>query len=138
MKKIVLGGKVMDGYFIEFKNDVVRVISTKQNKMGKNMSMPQSGKGKYPKFIFMVDGERIGGDVHRVIAENLIPFPRPKAIPKIVWDATPQLVRDHIKSLYFVNHIDHDKYNCHPTNLEWVTSKANVHAYQKHKKGIVK
>jgi hypothetical protein len=138
MKQIILGGKIMLGYFIGFKNDVVRVVSTKQNKMGKDMSMPKRGRGKYPKFNFMVAGERISADVHRVIAENLIAFPRPKCIPKKDWDATPQLVRDHIKSLYYVNHIDHDKYNCHPTNLEWVTSKGNANAYQEHKKGITK
>jgi hypothetical protein len=138
MKQIILGDKIMAGYYIEFKNDVVRVVSTKQNKMGKDMSMPLSGNSSYPKFNFMILGERISVDVHRVIAENLIPFPRPKCIPKADWDATPQCVKDHIKSLYFVNHIDHDKYNCHPTNLEWVTSKGNANAYQEHKKGITK
>jgi hypothetical protein len=137
MKQIIFGGRVMDGYFIEFKNDKVKVISTKQTGI-KEMSLPMSGSSKYPGLVFTVGSDKIRADIHRVIAENLIAFPRPKCIPKSKWDSTPNLVKNHIKSLYFVNHIDHDKYNFHPTNLEWVTSKGNANAYQKHKKGITK
>ena len=134
-KEIVFGGRVMNGYFIEYKNKQVRILSTKQTSI-KEMSIPKSGSSNYPRFVFMVNGERINADVHRVVAENLVAFPKPKDITKRDWDKTPQVIKDHIKSLYFVNHIDHDKYNCHPSNLEWVTSKGNVHAYHKHKKGL--
>ena len=134
-KEIVFGGRVMDGYFIEYKNKQVRILSAKTTGI-KEMSIPKSGSSNYPKFIFVVNGERIGADIHRVIAENLVSFPKPKSITKRDWDKTPEIVREHLKSLYFVNHKDHDKYNCHPSNLEWVTSKGNAHAYHKHKKGL--
>jgi hypothetical protein len=134
-KQIVFGGRVMDGYYIEYKNKRVRILSEKTAGI-KELSIPKSGSSNYPRFVFMVDGERINADVHRVVAENLVPFPKPKDITKRDWDKTPEIVREHLKSLYFVNHIDHDKYNCHPSNLEWVTSKGNAHAYQKHKKGL--
>jgi len=131
-KQIIFGGRVMTGYFIEYKDDV-RIISTKNNGI-KNLSIPKSGSAIYPKVVFMIDGERIVADIHRVIAENLLRFPRPKIISSDDWDNTPDDVKDHIKSLYFVNHIDHNKYNCHPSNLEWVTSKQNSHAFQKHRR----
>ena len=132
-KQIIFGGRVMEGYFIEYKNKQVRILSTKTSGI-RELSIPKSGSTNYPKFTFMVNGEKIGADVHRVIAENIITFPRPKCIPKKEWDKTPEIVKSHVKSLYFVNHKDHDKYNCHPSNLEWVTSKGNAHAYQKHKR----
>jgi hypothetical protein len=131
-KQIVFGGKIMEGYFIQYKDGMVNIISTKQTSI-RSLSIPKNGSALYPKVVFRYNGKNINADVHRVIAENLIPFPRPKCIPKDEWDNTPEIVKSHVKSLYFVNHKDHDKYNCHPTNLEWVTSKGNSHAYQKHK-----
>ncbi len=134
-KPIIFGGKVMDGYMIEYKNKEVRILSTRQTNI-RELSIPKSGSSSYPGLVFMMDGKKIRADTHRVIAENLVSFPKPKDITKRDWDNTPEIVKSHIKSLYFVNHIDHDKYNCHPSNLEWVTSKGNSHAYQKHKKGL--
>ena len=131
-KQIVFGGKIMTGYYIEYKNKTVRILSTKQSTI-KELSIPKSGDSNYPRFVFMVNGIRINADVHRVVAENLVKFPKPKDITERDWDKTPSVIKDHIKSLYFVNHRDHDKYNCHPSNLEWVTSKGNALAYQKHK-----
>ena len=125
----------MEGYFIDYTDGDVRIISTKKNSF-KELSIPKSGSASYPGLVFIVNNERIRADTHRVIAENILPFPRPKSIPKKEWDKTPEIVRSHIKSLYFVNHIDHDKYNCHPSNLEWVTSKGNARAYQEHKKSL--
>ena len=134
-KQIVFGGKIMDGYFIEYKNEQVRILSTKQTNI-KELSIPKSGSSSYPGLVFTVSSKKIRADTHRVIAENLVPFPRPKCLTKEVWNKIPQSGKDHIMQLYFVNHIDHDKYNCHPSNLEWVTSKGNSHAYHKHKKGL--
>jgi hypothetical protein len=134
-KQIVFGGRIMDGYFIEYNDGEVRILSHK-NYWVKSLSIPKSGSAKYPKVVFRHNGKNIHADIHRVIAENLIPFPRPTSITKKDWERTPEEVKSHIKSLYFVNHIDHDKYNCHPSNLEWVTSKQNSHAFQKHRKAM--
>jgi hypothetical protein len=134
-KQIVFAGKVMEGYFIEYikSKGAVRILSYKNDSV-KVLSIAKSGGSKYPKLTFSYGPVKTTTDVHRVVAENLIPFPRPKNITKKDWQETPETVKSHIKSLYFVNHIDHDKYNCHPSNLEWVTSKQNSHAYQRHKK----
>ena len=143
LKPLVFNGNVIEGYFIEFVGSLVSVWSNKVagGRRGsifggiKQLSIPSSGKANYPKLKFRENGEYIHADAHRVIAENLIPFPKPKEISKKDWDATPESVKRHMQSLYFVNHIDHNKYNCHPSNLEWVTAKRNVHAYQEYKLG---
>ena len=130
-KEIVFGGETMFDYYIENNESGVRILSYKGTGI-REMSIPKSGKSLYPKIMFRKNGKKINADVHRVIAENLIPFPRPKHISLRDWAATPNEVKAHIKSLYFVNHKDHDKYNCALSNLEWVTSKGNARAYRKH------
>lgn len=130
-KQIVFGGKTMMDYYIEKTQSVVRILSYKGSVV-RELSIPKSGSSLYPKVVFMQSGKKVNADVHRVIAENLIPFPRPENISVRDWADTPDEVKAHIKSLYFVNHKDHDKYNCAPSNLEWVTSKGNAHAYRKH------
>lgn len=124
-KQIVYCGKVMEGYFIEFKNNEVRVFSVKGNRI-KDLSIPTSGTAPYPKFKFSIQGDNYTPLIHRVIAEHLIPFPRPKNITKKDWDITPDTVKSIIKHSHRVNHIDHNKYNCHPSNLEWVTAQENT------------
>ena len=123
--QIIYCGEIMDGYFIEYKNESVRIFSVKGYGI-KDLSMPKSGKAKYPKIRFSIKGETCGADIHRVIAEHLIPFPRPKNITKQDWDATPESVKSVVKHSYRVNHIDHNKYNWHPSNLEWVTARENT------------
>lgn len=59
----------------------------------------------YPKLKARVKGEWKSYSFHRLIAEAFIPNP---------------------KSLPCVNHIDGDKSNCHPNNLEWCTHKQNI------------
>lgn len=124
-KQILYQGEVMEGYFIEKKNGKVRVFSDKKGKIT-DLSIPTSGKALYPNFGFSVNGKAYSVKIHRVIAEHLIPFPRPKNITKKDWDATPETVKSIIKHAYRVNHIDHDKYNCALSNLEWVTAQENT------------
>lgn len=133
LKPIVLGGIPMEGYFIEYINKEIRVWSKKFGKM-KRLSIPKSGKSSYPGFNFSIDGILTKADIHRVIAENIVPFPKPESMTHKDWKATPESAKNIMKSVFFVNHIDHNKYNCHPSNLEWVTPKGNVHAFHKHKR----
>jgi hypothetical protein len=130
LKPIIFGGVLMEDYFIEYINSEVRIWSKKR--IMQRISIPKTGKAAYPKMKFRLNGKSISADIHRVIGENLIPFPKPENIKQKVWKNTDNSIKDHIKSLYFLNHIDHNKYNCHPSNLEWVTSKGNARAFQKY------
>lgn len=60
--------------------------------------------------------------LHRIVAETLIPFPKPEGVTHPEWKTTPDSVKKLLVSQYMVNHKDHDKENYHPDNLEWVTS----------------
>jgi len=80
---------------------------------------PRLGKGGYLYLSLSKDGKAYCKRVHRVIAEELVP--NPKGLPQ-------------------VNHIDGNKVNNTPANLEWCTSKYNVqhyyeNTYKGHRKG---
>jgi len=65
---------------------------------------------KYPTVELSDSGYSRKIFVHRIIAEEFVPNPH---------------------NLPFVNHIDGNKLNFHPSNLEWVTGSQNaVHAYK--------
>lgn len=131
MKFITIGGVVLTDYLISCKDGVAQIWSAKGRNL-KPLSMPTSGKSSYPGVKLRSNGQKFNVDIHRVIAENLIPLPRPKSITSKAWKQTPVETKNLIKSLMFVNHIDHNKYNWHVDNLEWATAKENVRAAVKY------
>jgi hypothetical protein len=72
--------------------------------------------------------------VHRIVGETLVePDPHKIDYCSVEWNnLSPYSRAKYIKELV-VHHIDHDKTNFHPSNLEWQTTKGNARAYQNHK-----
>lgn len=70
---------------------------------------------------------------HKMIAETLVPPPdRYPGIKKKHWRETPVPVQRMLLSTLYVNHIDHDPTNFHPSNLEFVTPRENSIAARDH------
>jgi hypothetical protein len=130
----IFQGNVMKDYYVCPESQ--SIWSCKNGRWWR-VSIPTSGKSLYPQMVFRIDGENTSAKIHKVIAETLLPFPRPAGVSKKEWDATPETVKRLVKSMYLVNHIDHDKYNCSLDNLEWVTFIGNARAYQKHVSEVV-
>jgi hypothetical protein len=71
--------------------------------------------------------------LHRIVACTLIPF-KTDGITKREWNNTPDKIKNIIISQWCVNHIDHDRGNYHPSNLEWATFAENNRAAVAHKR----
>jgi hypothetical protein len=132
MKFVIVDGKEARGYFVDKDGNIW------SNRTGtlRVLRPSTSGKSGYPAVSLTLDWHHRPKtiSVHKLVCEAYVKFKKPSDISKDDWDATPEAVRNHIKSLYFVNHKDHDRTNFHPSNLEWVTPKGNAAAYQTHRK----
>jgi len=94
-----------------------------------------SGKNPYPK-LGLSHNTYVGSKsipVHIAVMETLNPLPVPKGVTAGEWECTPDSVKKFCRKAWFVNHIDHDKCNFMPDNLEWSTAKQNAQAYQQFK-----
>jgi hypothetical protein len=144
MKSVTINGKVCmpaivrgyiaPKYYVSPDGDIWSTVRSALNPT--KMTPCLKGGNTYPKSNVHVYGEKINIYFHRVVCETLVPFPVPEDISKEDWKSTPESVKAHIKSLYDVNHKDHDRTNFHPSNLEWVTAKGNAKAYQLHKANV--
>ena len=96
-------------------------------KLAWNHRNPKNLKVSYP-CIHLVDPTvfttQYGGgltiNLHIVVHETLNPLPKPAGVTDAEWKRTPESVKNACRGLWIVNHIDHNKLNYHPSNLEWV------------------
>ena len=107
------------------------IWSTKQRKIKQILGSNHLG---YRRTVFMVDGKKSQLLLHRIVACTLIKFPPPSGVTKQVWNNTHESVKRAMSNLYLINHIDHNRANYNPKNLEWVTHTENAIASVKHKK----
>jgi hypothetical protein len=124
--------KIIPDYYVHVKTGDI-YSSKRSNTHAEKLTATYDVSNGYMNISICSPGIKRSQRIHRLVAETLIPFPCPEGIPKADWKATPQSVKNELCSQYRVNHIDHDKTNYHPSNLEWVTAKGNSQAYIKHK-----
>jgi len=109
---------------------------------------PQNVKRNYARFGITMHGKDLNKFVHRVVAETLtfwglMPLPLDKNHPPAGvsvedWAAAGEAGQRVIKQSLFVDHIDNNPMNYHPTNLRWTTAKQNAIFYQNEQKYIGK
>jgi hypothetical protein len=135
-RPVIIDQKIIKDYFVSPDGEI---WSAKGGTV-KQLLGSVSGTKRYPKVRIIIDGVR-GTDnyvrrsvsIHRIVCESFHPFPVPETVKAKVWKTTDESVKNLVKSLYQVNHIDHDHQNYHPSNLEWVTVKQNSKKYQEHR-----
>jgi hypothetical protein len=131
-KKAIYRGEIVEGYFVL---EDGRILSDKQSR-GRELRelswhLRGNGDAMYPSVnLYLRRYSPTSMSVHRLVAETYVPkLDKPLGVPSEDWDITPEsvkLVWSKIATEMCVNHIDHDKENFHPSNLEWVTARENV------------
>ena len=128
LKPAVADGKIIEGYFVCPDGN----IWSAKGKFWKKLS--PSSCPPYPKVSLSVNrGKMKSFYAHRIVCESIHSFPIPDGVTNSEWKNTPDKIKKILSTLFQVNHIDHDHFNHHPSNLEWVTVKQNANKYQQHR-----
>lgn len=85
-----------------------------------------SGNSPYPKVSLRMNGRARTCMVHTLVADAWLELPKPDNILKEEWDNTSVEMKRLLRKAFVVNHIDHDKDNYHPSNLEFCTQQQNI------------
>lgn len=135
LHKIKFRDRTLYGYWMD--NDGY-IYSTMQGYRLKKLSINYSGE--YPSISLCIDNTRVSVNVHRLVCETFHKKPLAEILTTREWASIELSVRKKLLNYiqhadrYQVNHIDHDKQNFHPSNLEWVTVKENQQKYQEYRK----
>lgn len=106
-------------------------ILSRKYKDWRTLKWKTSGGSKYPQVILSLGDKTKTISVHIAVHETLNPkFPRPPGVSVKDWQRTPKSMKRASRSLYEVNHKDHNTYNFKPNNLEWTTHQQNMQRYQ--------
>ena len=130
-RPVVVDFEIIPEYFVSPNGDIWSTKGKTPRKMRPGNTKTQNN---YPKVVLCSNGVSKSYYVHRIVCTAYHKFPKPESVTKEEWNATPESVKKLVESMYQVNHIDHDHYNHHPSNLEWVTVKENNKKYQDHSK----
>jgi hypothetical protein len=130
-RPVVVDFEIIPEYFVSPDGDIWSTKGKTPRKLRPGNTKTQNN---YPKVVLCSNGVSKSYYVHRIVCTAYHKFPKPESVTKKEWNATPESVKKLVESMYQVNHIDHDHYNHHPSNLEWVTVKENNKKYQDHSK----
>lgn len=137
---LIYKDKIVEEFYLDSKGD----IYSSRNKLVKNLDntvikCKYTIRAKYPCMVYR---ERITTimkrlSVHIAVASTFHPIHKLDEI-RGVPDNILKLAKTDNETLMFlyntlqVNHINHIKHDYSPTNLEWVTARANIDCYQEH------
>ena len=130
-KQAIYRGEIVEGYFVL---EDGRILSNKQSK-GRELrelswTLRGNGDAMYPSVnLYLRPNSPTSMVVHRIVAETYVPkLNNPPGVSLQVWNDAHESIKiawSKMATEMCVNHIDHDKENFHPSNLEWVTTREN-------------
>ena len=138
---IIYNGKEIPGYGVCRKSGTLYSIKQKTGQLMIVKKAVYIGGHGYPENTLMVNGKSKTFLTHKVVHETLNPNIRKVKMNSAdlgftekEWKVTPKNVKIALlRRVLQVNHIDHNKENFNPKNLEWVTQKENIEKYHIHR-----
>ena len=126
---LIYNGQPLRGYGVD--SDTGDIYSTRRSstphKLAWNHRNKHNFKASYPCMRFQSKtnfpdhyGNGLTINMHILIHETLVPLPTPPGVTDAEWKRTPTSVKRAMRGSWMVNHIDHNRLNYHPSNLEWV------------------
>ena len=119
------------GYFVRndgeiFSSEARNNCYYPDSKNWKKLKWSISGRSEYPKVGLYINGCRTTKMVHILVANAWVcELPRPQNVSENEWNNLSVELKKFIRNAFVVNHIDHNKLNYHPSNLEFCTSAEN-------------
>ena len=117
-------GELVPKYKVEVpanKNILPRIISFK-GRWDKDLATHNTDSGGYP--VTAVGGTIM--NVHKIIFNTLLDYACPLDVSKKRWNSYDDYTKDLIRQGCDVDHIDEDRSNFHPSNLQLVTRRFNL------------
>lgn len=118
---VVIDDVIFPGFLCDEKGDFWKLEKKKTSK-------PKNPKN-YPTTSFRINGKSGSVHCHKAVAQSWLSRPdRPSDVSASDWKKTPEKVKEFImksNDVWEVNHINEDKNDYRPTNLEFVQGKEN-------------
>ena len=129
-------GEVYDGYAIHSVTGTVYSFKgswKSKNQYGWYPMKPYIDKDGYAKIKIQKNKKPVSVSVHSLVMHTINGPPgRDKNIPEKTWKRLSSYIKSRLTLSYEINHIDHDKTNFSPSNLEWVYREENRQKYKEH------
>ena len=135
---IIYNGREIPGYGVCRKSGTVYSIKQKAGQLMIVKKAVYMGAHGYPENTLQVNGKSKTFLTHKVVHETLNPDVTKVEVDlgftENEWKKTPKNVKIALlRKVLQVNHIDHNKENFNPKNLEWVTQHENIKKYHEYR-----
>jgi len=128
--------EIIPDYYMNILGEIFDMSKSPIRKIKYSYPDKKKNPSWYTRCSLRRNGKRSPILVHIVVMDTLKghTLPRPKGVTKREWMACPTAIKEAVRMSYQVNHINEDKHDWDPDNLEYVTARQNQQKHQELKR----